>query len=159
MPQEEKRNRVDLDVVDDIRRELAGGQEPEPPEIVYKGETFLLEVDLPLDAIEVQAEISELLERIDEIERDRGQRAANIEAAKLGRLYIRLGEAMLGDEWERFRKHRPGLGILAELAASLGTLYPALPEELDSGEGKASGGSSGRGSGRSRPSSRKRTRR
>lgn len=167
-PQEESPRRVDLDVVDEIRQELAG--KGEIPSIKFKGETFYLEPDMPLEAIEIFAEVSEWLDRIDGIEKERGSAAANREATKLGRLYIRLAEALLGDEWERFRsgdygpketRHKkPGLGILAELAGSVGLLYPALPEEVgDAGEGGTSGGSSGRGSGRSRPSSRKRTRR
>lgn len=136
MAQEDKRRGVDLDVVADIQRELAGG---EAPTVTFKGETFTLEEDLPLDAIEVQAEITEALERIDEIERDRGKDAANVEASKLGRLYIRLGAAIMGDEWERFRKLKPGLGILAELATSLPSLYPPTLRDGEAGEGEASG--------------------
>jgi hypothetical protein len=152
---EGKRN-VDLDVVSEVQRELAG---EESPTITYKGETFELPTDLPLDAVEIMAEISERVVAIDAIEKADGKHAANIASAGLGRLYLRLGEALLEDEWERFRKLRPGLGILAELAVSIDTLYPALPEELGSGKGSSSSGSSGKGSRPSRPSSRKRSRR
>ena len=161
MEREENR-RVDLDVVRAAQRELEG-RDPnaEPPSIKFKGETFYLDEDLPLDAIEVMGELGEVLDAIDAIEIAEGAEAAQRAAVKLGPVYVKLAAAMLGDEWERFRKLRPGLEILVELCspASLDELYPTLAAARSSGEGGSSGDSSERGSGRSRRSSPKRTRR
>jgi hypothetical protein len=110
---------VDLDALGAARREAL----KEAPEVIFKGESFLLPPEPDGRIIELLANVALLGEQAD----DPAKMAEGANAIHV------LCKSMLGDEWDRFAALQPSLMDLMALAEAFPDLYG-----LDSGESPAS---------------------